>query len=349
MSQTVYSNGILHGLPTFPDHDNKKYSIIVAGATGISGSAMLRILSENPSRWEKIYALSRRPLQYPDNSHIIPVAVDFLESSPEHIAQVFKDHNVQADYVFFASYVQPPPIAGRGLWSDTDAMTTQNVALFSNFLSGLTLANITPKRTLLQIGGKYYGLHLGPTASPMDESDPRHGIEPNFYFPQMDLLHAWAAKHNTEYVETIPGFILGATSTAVMNILYPLSIYASVQSHLKQPLNFPADLPAWLAEKHQSTASLMCYHAEWALLSPNTANTALNHADGGSFSWGKFWPVLASWYGIPAGLPQSDASAYATITMPYPVPPLGFGGPGIIHANFSFLDWSKKAEVNQAW
>lgn len=82
MSQTVYSKGILHGLPTFPDHDDKRYSIIVTGANGISGTAMLKVLSENPSRWDKIYALSRRPPQHPDNEHIIPLAVDFLDSTP---------------------------------------------------------------------------------------------------------------------------------------------------------------------------------------------------------------------------------------------------------------------------
>lgn len=349
MSQTVYSKGILHALPTFPEHDNKKYSIIVTGANGISGSAMLKVLAENPGRWDKIYALSRHPPKYEDNPHIIPLAVDFLDSTPKEIAKVFKDKGVSADYIYFASYVQAPPLPGQGLWTDIDAMTKLNLALLSNFLEALTLSAIIPKRFLLQIGGKFYGLHLGPTPSPMEESDARHGIEPNFYFPQMDLLHAWAATHQTEYVETIPGFILGTTHTAAMNIVYPVAVYAAIQAHLGEPLNFPADIPAWLVEKHQSTASLMCYHAEWALLSPNTANTALNHSDGGSFAWGKFWPVLASWYGASAGQPQSDLAAYATITMPYETSPLGFGGPGVIHASFSFLEWSKKPEVAKAW
>jgi hypothetical protein len=228
MSQTIYSSGLLHGLPTFPSHDTAKYSIIVTGANGISGSAMLKVLSANPSRWDKIYALSRRPPPKSSNPHIIPIAVDFLSSTPSQIAQVLKSHSVTADYVYFASYVQPPPLEGAGLWSDTEAMTTQNVALLSNFLSALTIASITPKRTLLQIGGKYYGLHLGPTLSPMDESDPRHGIEPNFYFPQIDLVREWTSKTSSEYVVTIPGFILGAVSTAAMNILYPLAVYASV-------------------------------------------------------------------------------------------------------------------------
>ena len=348
MSQTIYSKGIFHGLPTFPDHDDKKYSIIVTGANGISGSAMLEVLSQNPSRWDKIYALSRRPPQHADNPHIIPIAIDFLNSTPGEIAKTLKDHAIKADYIYFASYVQPPPLAGQGLWSDTTAMTTTNVALLQIFLSALSLASIVPKRFLLQQGAKWYGLHLGPTASPVDETDPRHaGL--NFYFPQLDALKSWTQSHHTEWVTTIPGFILGTTESAAMNILYPLSIYAAIQSHLHQPLHFPGDIPAWLAEKHLSTATHLAHHAEWALLSPSTANEMLNHADGGSFSWGKFWPVLASWYGVPDGKPLSDATAYQKITMPDAVPPLGFGGPGIIHASFSFLEWSKKPEVVRAW
>lgn len=134
-----------------------------------------------------------------------------------------------------------------------------------------------------------------------------------------------------------------------MNILYPLSVYAAIQAHLDRPLAFPADAAAYLAEKHQSTARLMCHHAEWALLSAPARDALLNHADGGSFAWGKFWPVLARRYGIAAEQPAADPAAYQTITLPHAVPPLGFGGPGVVHASFSFLEWSRTAEVAHAW
>lgn len=95
-SQTVVSRGIFHGLPTFPEYDGKKLSIIVTGANGISGSAMLKVLSEAPERWDKVYALSRRPATYPANSNIVSIAVDFLDNAPEAIARVLKEHNVKA-------------------------------------------------------------------------------------------------------------------------------------------------------------------------------------------------------------------------------------------------------------
>ncbi len=253
------------------------------------------------------------------------------------------------EYVYFASYVQPPPLDGQSLWSDVEATTKQNVALLSNFLDALPLANIKPKRVLLQTGAKYYGLHLGPTAMPMEEDDARHGIQGNFYFPQEDLLAEYCKNNDSSWVVTRPCFILGAVESAAMNILWPLSIYAAVQAHLGLPVEFPGDVSAWDVVKQQSTSTLIAYHAEWALLTPGAGNQALNQCDDSAFAWGKFWPTLAKLYGTSAGQPATDAGAYGTITMPYPVPPRGFGGPGIIKASFSFLEWSKKPEVLKAW
>jgi nucleoside-diphosphate-sugar epimerase len=95
-SHTVVSKGIFHGLPTFPEYDGKKLSIIVTGANGISGSAMVKVLSEAPERWNKIYALSRRPATYPASRNIVSIAVDFLDNTPEAIAKVLKEHHAKA-------------------------------------------------------------------------------------------------------------------------------------------------------------------------------------------------------------------------------------------------------------
>jgi nucleoside-diphosphate-sugar epimerase len=95
-SQTVISRGIFHGLPTFPKDDGKKLSIIVTGANGISGSAMVKVLSDAPERWDRIYALSRKPRTYPASGNIVSIAVDFLNSTPEAIGEVLRDHKVKA-------------------------------------------------------------------------------------------------------------------------------------------------------------------------------------------------------------------------------------------------------------
>jgi nucleoside-diphosphate-sugar epimerase len=91
---TVQTKGIYHHLPTFPAHDGKKYSAIVTGANGISGSAIIDVLAESPERWETIYAISRRP-PVSTQPHVKTIAADFLRS-PEDIAELLKKEGVKA-------------------------------------------------------------------------------------------------------------------------------------------------------------------------------------------------------------------------------------------------------------
>lgn len=94
--QQVQSKGIYHGLPVFPD-DVKDLTAVITGANGISGNYMLRVLSQAPQRWKKIWCLSRRPPLIPSGraKNVEHVALDFLKE-PEEIAQVLKDKGVTA-------------------------------------------------------------------------------------------------------------------------------------------------------------------------------------------------------------------------------------------------------------
>ena len=93
-AHTVHSTGIFRGLPSFPEHDGQKYRAIVTGASGISGSAIVDLLTAAPERWEKIFAMSRRPPNGTDE-RVTSVAVDFFET-PENIAAIFKQGGVVA-------------------------------------------------------------------------------------------------------------------------------------------------------------------------------------------------------------------------------------------------------------
>lgn len=90
-TQSVFSKEEFYGLPTFPEAEGKKYSAIVTGANGITGSHILRVLAEAPERWGTIYALSRRPPTSLINGNIKYLSVDFLEK-PEEIAKTLKEH-----------------------------------------------------------------------------------------------------------------------------------------------------------------------------------------------------------------------------------------------------------------
>jgi nucleoside-diphosphate-sugar epimerase len=150
--QQVRSNGIYHGLPAYGPEQNG-LTAIITGANGISGYYMYRVLAQDPKRWKKIYCLSRRPPLIPGGlpEHVEHIPLDFLKE-PQKIADILKEKKVTADHVFFFSYVQPPPLPGKGLWSDADEMARVNSELVKNFLEGLKLASITPKRFMLQTG-----------------------------------------------------------------------------------------------------------------------------------------------------------------------------------------------------
>jgi hypothetical protein len=63
----------------------------------ISGYHMLRVLAEAPSRWTKIYCLSRRPPAIPGGLPVNAehIALDFLKE-PQEIAKVLKEHGIKA-------------------------------------------------------------------------------------------------------------------------------------------------------------------------------------------------------------------------------------------------------------
>jgi hypothetical protein len=103
------------------------------------------------------------------------------------------------------------------------------------------------------------------------------------------------------------------------------------------------------ASKDLSTAKLIAYHAEWAVLTDGAADQVLNIVDDSRFSWGGFWPMLASWYRIPYGIPEGDESKYITIPMPRSPPPRGFGPAGKLRVTWNFTSWAETSEVKAAW
>lgn len=254
-TQQIQSIGIYHGLPVYPDHI-RGLTAVITGANGISGQYMLRVLSRS-ARWSKIYCLSRRPPAIPGGlpPNAEHIAVDFLRK-PEEIAEILKEKNVTADYVFFFAYLQAPPAEGKGLWSDAQEMVRLNLSLLNNFIGAMRIASIKPKRFMLQTGAKNYGMHLGPTKLPQEESDPRVELEPNFYYAQEDSLFQYCKEDGIGWNIVMPGAILGAVPDPVMNLAFPLAIYAAVCAELKQPLEWPSDANAFQMEFAMSSATL---------------------------------------------------------------------------------------------
>ncbi|KAI1076792.1 hypothetical protein F5B20DRAFT_593790 [Whalleya microplaca] len=341
---TIRSDGIYHGLPVFPE-SLQGLTAIVTGANGISGTYMLRVLCKAPQRWTKIYALSRRPPYLALPPHVQHISMDFLQD-PEILARQFRENGIKADYVFFFAYIQPQPAAGGSLCE----LVRVNKALLTNFLEGLAGASAIPRRTVLQLGAKYYGVHLGPVTVPQAESDARVTREPNFYYDQEDVLSAFSAAHACAFATTRPSWIPGAAPDAAMNLAYPLAVYASVQRRLGKPLVFPGDPTCWANLTVLSSAMLNAYLAEWAALTEGARDQSFNAADGEPFTWARFWPRYAAHFGVAWEGPDTGPDAvFREEVVGTSPPPRGWGPAGMFRYKFKLVEWARREEVVAAW
>ncbi|GAP92498.1 putative NAD dependent epimerase dehydratase [Rosellinia necatrix] len=353
--------GIYRNIPDF-DPSIKDLSAVICGANGISGFATLRALLDAPERWRRIYTLSRSPLSAEQmslipperHSHIKQVRID-LSSPGEEIAKALREANVQADYAFFYSYVQPAHTSDSGMSVEiASALVGLNVPMFENFLQGLEMATLKPKRIVLQTGGKNYGVHIGRTRTPFVESDPQpQHLGPNFYYGQEDLLFKYCQKHpETGWNIVRPVGIIGVAQRAPLNAFYPFAVYAAVQAQKGEPLYFGGEFESWQFEYSHSTARMTAYLTEWAVLEDQCKNEAFNAQDGGSVSYDRFYAELARWYGVEKGVqnPDLEESKYHIQNFAGgKEAPLGYGPPVVLKTTFRLADWFQQPENKAAW
>ncbi|RDW63746.1 hypothetical protein BP6252_11291 [Coleophoma cylindrospora] len=356
------NRGIYKNLPVF-DPSVKGLTAMVTGANGISGFNTMRVLLESPERWSKVYAVSRRPpppemmsLLPPDQlARVEHVACDFLESS-ESIAKTLTSSSADlssVSHIFFYSYLQPQPDPGAPAWSNAEQLVNVNVNLLTAFLGALPLANIHPKRVLLQTGAKNYGVHIGRTRTPCVESDPQpRDLQPNFYYGQEEALWKYCRENNAGWNVIRPAWIIGAVCNAQMNALLPSAFYASVQAQKKEPLRFPSDWESWQCENHYSTAKMTGYLSEWVVLEDKCKNQAFNAQDDSPLSWDRLYEELARWFGVEKGVvgPEEDETKFKELAGRNGIDtPMGYGPPTKSRMTFIFVDWAKEPDNIQAW
>ena len=185
MPTTVTSNGPYVGLPTFSETG---LTALVAGANGISGQYMLRVLSQNPQRWTKIYSLSRRPPQGFNAPNVEHVALDFL-SGEENIRKTLNEKGVKkVDFVFFFAYKEASGPDGE-LWAGQEQMVEENGKMLEDFL--LAMKEVPFKRIVLQTGAKVSGSDSLTAATLTDK------ISVELWRPHRSYLDSLSRKRST--------------------------------------------------------------------------------------------------------------------------------------------------------
>ena len=363
-SHPLRNSGIYRNLPNF-DPKLQGLKAIICGATGISGFNTLRSLLDHPSRWSMVYALSRSPLSdeqmkllsKEQADRVKHVSID-LSQNGEGIAKQLKEAGVEADYVFYYTYLQPKEDKdGNSLGPMdprmADVLVDANVPPFRNFLEAISSAGIKPKRILLQTGGKNYGMHVGTGRTPLVESDPQpKHLTNNFYYHQERLLFEYCKNHpETSWNVIMPFGVIGAVPNASMNTFYTFGVYAAVQAAKGEPLVFGGEWKSWQFDACHSTARMTGYLSEWAVLEDHCANERFNAHDGSPLSWDRFFNELARWYGVSEVKPPSDnKDDYQVMEMAGGKDcPLGYGPPLTVARSYALSDWMTEENNKAVW
>lgn len=342
---------------------------IVTGATGMTGSAIVNALTNDPS-YHTVYTLSRSQ-QCPANPKLQHATLD-LQASASDMAKSLSE--VKGDIIFFCAY----------LARDDEAEAARvNKAMLQNFLDALRITGALQgvKRVLLTCGLKQYGVHLGLAKQPMSESDsPPVGDKwpPNFYYDQQEILVSNANKDGASYSWTVtfPQDVIGYARGNFMNEATAIGLYAAVSRRVNKnaELPFPGSRVNYLAFNCWTSAELHARFCLWAVSAEGAANQCFNVINGDTESWQNLWPKVAERYGctLPGdmfgdgnssskehGYRYNDFESGGPDKLHDP-PPVslqaeGFGvaelgkEPTTVYQMIDIVKWAKRPEVSKAW
>jgi len=263
--------------------------ILVAGATGIAGTATVQHFASLPD-WE-VVALSRRRPVAPES--VLHAPVDLTDRA--QCAAVLSTIPEVSHLAYMALYEEDDLLQG---WRQRTQMDV-NLAMLRNLLDALDTDRHQLRHVTILQGGKAYGSHLHPVPVPAKERWPR-GDHEIFYWPQEDLLRERAAGADWTFSILRPSMILGESIGSPMSIVAALGVYASVMKHRGEPLRFPGGGRYVTA---CSDSRLIARAVEFVAEDPAASGETFNVVNGDVLVWQDFWQALAAHFEMPVGEP----------------------------------------------
>jgi nucleoside-diphosphate-sugar epimerase len=263
-------------------HDRQR-TALVAGATGIAGSALVEKLSGEG--W-LVLALSRTPGAARDGVRWLSADLTSVESLEVVFAAEHPTH------VFFTA------------WS-RQSTEEQNIEVNAGMLRDLLVAlrGKDVVHVALMTGLKHY---LGPfeayaagemADTPFHEEEPRLPVR-NFYYAQEDELFAAAAEQGFTWSVHRAHTVIGHAVGNAMNMGLTLAAQATLCRDAGEPFVFPGSETQWNGLTDMTDAGLLADHMLWASTTPAGADQAFNIVNGDVFRWRWMWPQLAAYFGV---------------------------------------------------
>lgn len=262
-------------------------TVLVAGATGLVGSAAVRHFAAQPET--TVIAVSRRPPAHPAVRHLPLDLTD--RAACEGAAGTLSG----VTHVVYAALFELPGLVDG--WRDERQIDT-NGRMLRNLMAPLLHAAPGLRHVALLQGTKAYGVHVRPLAVPAREGRSEMREQPNFYWVQEDYLRDAQAGRDWTFTILRPVLIVGEAIGGAMNLIPALGAYAAVTREHGPILPYPGG-----AERVSQAvdADLLARAIGWAGEAEAARNETFNVTNGDVFTWPNVWPAIAGACGMRAG------------------------------------------------
>lgn len=275
-----------------------KRKIVVAGATGLVGSAVLRHF-ENSGH--EVLALSRRK---PRNLHGARHLTADLTDRPACMG-LAPELKGATHLVYAALYEAPNLIDG---WRD-EGQIRINDQMLRNLMQAIDPDSASLRHVTLLQGTKAYGVHVRPLAVPAREGRSEMYQQPNFYWAQETFLRKLQQGKAWCWSIMRPVLIVGEAIGGAMDLIPPLGVYAAMLREKGQPLHYPGGAPR---VSQAVDVDLLARAIAWAGEAASARNEAFNVTNGDVFTWENVWPAVADALEMKPGDPVPFSMAQAS-------------------------------------
>lgn len=283
---------------------NKK--IIIAGATGLVGSAAMRHFADVADC--EVVALSRRrPRELHGARH---VSVDLTDAA--QCAAAAPDLRGATHLIYAALYEAPSLVDG---WRDEDQIRI-NDRMLRNLMQAIDPDSTSLRHVTLLQGTKAYGVHVRPLTVPAREGRSEMYEQPNFYWAQETFLRNLQQGKAWHWTILRPVLIVGEAIGGAMDLIPPLGVYATMLREKGQPLHYPGGA----ARISQAVdVDLLARAMAWAGEAKSARNEAFNVTNGDVFTWENVWPAVSDAFDMKPGdaIPFSLAQAAEPWSAPW--------------------------------
>jgi nucleoside-diphosphate-sugar epimerase len=280
--------------------------VVVAGATGLVGSAALRHFGSTGKC--QVVALSRREPRDLHGARYLQIDL----TDPAQCARTAPELQGATHLVYAALYEAPNLVDG---WRDESQIRINDLML-RNLMGTLEPVAPTLRHVALLQGTKAYGVHVRPLTVPAREGRSEMYEQPNFYWAQESFLRALQQGKNWHWSILRPVLIVGETIGGAMDLIPPLGVYAAMLREQGRALDYPGGA----ARVSQAVdVDLLARAIAWAGEAEAARNDAFNVTNGDVFTWENVWPAIADALDMKAGgaVPLSLAKTYPQWITPW--------------------------------